>query len=131
MKKYKKEEFLLFSNAFLFLITILIIINIFKKPIRTYNVTTASLIIDNNYVIFIDNKDTKFLQKNPYIYIDSKKAHIKIIEINKKFYKNYNKVLIRIEKKKLKKELNISIYNNKKNFLELFFNCWEEDKWKN
>jgi hypothetical protein len=58
-------------------------------------------------------------------------VHIKIIEINKKYYKNFNKVLIRIEKKNLKKEISISIYNNKKNFLELFFNCWEEDKWKN
>ena len=131
MKKYRKEELLLFSNAILFLITILVVIKIFNKPIRTYNITTATLIIDNNYVIFVNDKDKKFLQKNPYVYIDSKKVHIKIIEINKKYYKNFNKVLIRIEKKNLKKEISISIYNNKKNFLELFFNCWEEDKWKN
>lgn len=131
MKKYRKEELLLFSNAILFLITILVVIKIFNKPIRTYNITTATLIIDNNYVIFVNDKDMKYLQKNPYVYIDSKKVHIKIIEINKKYYKNFNKILIRIEKKKLKKQISISIYNNKKNFLELFFNCWEEDKWKN
>lgn len=131
MKKYRKEELLLFSNAILFLITILVVIKIFNKPIRTYNITTATLIIDNNYVIFVNDKDMKYLQKNPYVYIDSKKVHIKIIEINKKYYKNFNKILIRIEKKKLNKEISISIYNNKKNFLELFFNCWEEDKWKN
>lgn len=131
MKKYKKDEFLLFLNALVFFITIVVVIKIFKEPLRTYNITTAALIIDNNYVIFVNNEDMKFLQKNPYVYIDSKKVHIKIIEINKKYYKNFNKILIRIEKKELKKEISISIYNNKKNFLELFFNCWEEDKWKN
>ena len=131
MKKYIKDEFFLFLNALVFFITIVVVIKIFKEKLRTYNITTAALIIDNNYVIFVNNEDMKFLQKNPYVYIDSKKVHIKIIEINKKYYKNFNKILIRIKKKELKKEISISIYNNKKNFLELFFNCWEEDKWKN
>lgn len=128
MKNYKKEELLLFSNLFLLLITILFTAKVLKDSIKTYEVVNASLLIDNNYVAFVNNKCLSYLNKNKYVYINSKRVKVSIVEINRDYYKNYNKLILRINMKKQKKEMNITIYNEDKSFWKLFLKCWEEDK---
>lgn len=128
MRNYKKEELLLFSNLFLLFITIFFTAKVLKESIKTYEVVSASLLIDNNYVVFVNDKCLSYLNKNKYVYINSKRVKVSIVEINRDYYKNYNKLIIRINMKKMKKEMNITIYDERKSFWKLFLKCWEEDK---
>ena len=125
MKKFKYESIFIYNFIFL-IVGLFIIISILNKLIPIYIVTKASLVLDNTYSAFIDNKTLKQLNKNPYVYIDSKRIKIEIIDTYKKYYKNYNKVIFKIKKKINNKELDISIYNNKDDFKKIFFKCWEE-----
>lgn len=125
MKKFKYESIFIYNFIFL-IVGLFIIISILNKLIPSYIVTKASLILDNTYSAFIDNKTLKQLNKNPYVYIDNKRIKIEIIDTYKKYYKNYNKVIFKIKKKINNKELDISIYNNKDDFKKIFFKCWEE-----
>ena len=125
MKKFKYESIFIYNFIFL-IVGLFIIISILNKLIPSYIVTKASLVLDNTYSAFIDNKTLKQLNKNPYVYIDSKRIKIEIIDTYKKYYKNYNKVIFKIKKKINNKELDISIYNNKDDFKKIFFKCWEE-----
>lgn len=125
MKKFKYESIFIYNFIFL-IVGLFIIISILNKLIPSYIVTKASLVLDNTYSVFIDNKTIKHLNKNPYVYIDDKKIKIEIIDTYKKYYKNYNKVIFKIKKKINNKELDISIYNNKDDFKKIFFKCWEE-----
>lgn len=125
MKKFKYESIFIYNFIFL-IVGLFIIISILNKLIPSYIVTKASLVLDNTYSAFIDNKTLKQLNKNPYVYIDNKRIKIEIIDTYKKYYKNYNKVIFKIKKKINNKELDISIYNNKDDFKKIFFKCWEE-----
>ena len=125
MKKFKYESIFIYNFIFL-IVGLFIIISILNKLIPSYIVTKASIVLDNTYSAFIDNKTLKQLNKNPYVYIDNKRIKIEIIDTYKKYYKNYNKVIFKIKKKINNKELDISIYNNKDDFKKIFFKCWEE-----
>lgn len=125
MKKFKYESIFIYNFIFL-IVGLFIIISILNKLIPSYIVTKASLVLDNTYSAFIDNKTLKQLNKNPYVYIDNKRIKIEIIDTYKKYYKNYNKVIFKIKKKINNKEIDISIYNNKDDFKKIFFKCWEE-----
>lgn len=128
MRNYRKEELLLFSNLFILFITIFFVTKVLKDSIKTYEVVSASLLIDNNYTVFVNDKCLSYLNRNKYVYINSKRVKVSIVEINRKYYKNYNKLILRINMKKASKEMNITIYNEKKSFFKLFLKCWEEDK---
>ena len=125
MKKFKYESIFIYNFIFL-IVGLFIIISILNKLIPSYIVTKASLVLDNTYSAFIDNKTLKQLNKNPYVYIDNKRIKIEIIDTYKKYYKNYNKIIFKIKKKINNKEIDISIYNNKDDFKKIFFKCWEE-----
>ena len=99
-------------------------ISILNKEIPRFKVVQGELVEKNTYSIFINNNTLKRLEKNPYIYVKNKKLKIEIIDIYKKYYKKYNKVIIKCNKKQ--KELKISIYDGKKTFFKIFLECWEE-----
>ena len=89
MKKFKYESIFIYNFIFL-IVGLFIIISILNKLIPSYIVTKASLVLDNTYSVFIDNKTLKQLNKNPYVYIDDSRIKIEIIDTYKKYYKNYN-----------------------------------------
>lgn len=101
-------------------------INVLNKRIQSFEVVQGELISNNTYSIFIGNSTLKRLEKNPYIYVENKKIRIEIVDMYKKYYKKYNKVIIKCNKKQESKELKISIYNGKKSFFKMFLECWEE-----
>ena len=109
MRNYRKEELLLFSNLFILFITIFFVTKVLKDSIKTYEVVSASLLIDNNYTVFVNDKCLSYLNRNKYVYINSKRVKVSIVEINRKYYKNYNKLILRINMKKARKEMNITI----------------------
>lgn len=123
MKKYEKK----YIQNFIFIIVgLVLLINILNKSIPDFKVAKGELINGRTYSIFVDNNSLKRLKKNPYIYINNTKTKIEIIDEFKKYYKDYNKVIIKCNIKKVDKEVNISIYNGKKSFFKIFLECWEE-----
>ncbi len=123
MKKYEKK----YIQNFIFIIVgLVLLINILNKSIPDFKVAKGELINGRTYSIFVDNNSLKRLKKNPYIYINNTKTKIEIIDEFKKYYKDYNKVIIKCNIKKADKEVNISIYNGKKSFFKIFLECWEE-----
>ena len=73
------------------------------------------------------DKYVKYLEKNPFVYVDSKRVKIEIIDCQKNYYKDYDNLLIKLDFKKDKRIEKISIYKGRKTFMKLFFECWEEE----
>ena len=122
----KKPEKKYTGNLIFIIVGLVLLINILNKSIPCFKVVKGELINGRTYSIFVDNNSLKRLKKNPYVYIKNKKVKIEIIDIFKKYYKNYNKVIIKCNTKKKDKEVNISIYNGKMSFLKIVLDCWEE-----
>ena len=122
----KKPEKKYTGNLIFIIVGLVLLINILNKSIPSFKVVKGELINGRTYSIFVDNNSLKRLKKNPYVYIKNKKVKIEIIDIFKKYYKNYNKVIIKCNTKKKDKEVNISIYNGKMSFLKIVLDCWEE-----
>lgn len=114
------------SDFLFFVVELIVLINVFNKQIPNYQVVQANKVMDGIYTIIIDEKTCHLLKKNPYVYINSKKHKIEIIEIVPNYYQNYNQLLIRCSKLN-SNTINLSIYNYKSDFIENFFKCWEED----
>ena len=125
VKNYNYEKIFIYNFIFL-IISLIFLINVLNKKIPSYEVVKGELVINKIYSIFVDNNTLKQLQKNPYVYVDNNKIKVEVIETYKNYYKNYNKVLIKCDIKKEKKELDISIYKKKKTFLKIFIECWED-----
>ena len=124
MKKYKNCESIIILD-FIFLVTsVFVLISVFTKDIPDYEVVQAEKVIDNVYVVLISKKYFKNFEKNQYVYVNSKRKKIEIIEVTKNYYKNYHRILIRYNDNK--NILKMSIYKEKKKFIELFMKCWEE-----
>jgi len=126
VKKFNNfEKYFLYNFIFIFM-GLSIMINVLNKDIPIFKVVQGELIDKNTYSIFVNNKTLKRLEKNPYIYIKNKKIKIEIVDIYKKYYKKYNKVIIKCNKNQNNKELRVSIYDGKKTFFKVFLECWEE-----
>lgn len=126
MKKFNNfEKYFLYNFIFIFM-GLSIMINVLNKDIPIFKVVQGELIDKNTYSIFVNNKTLKRLEKNPYIYVKNKKIKIEIVDIYKKYYKKYNKVIIKCNKNQNNKELRVSIYDGKKTFFKVFLECWEE-----
>lgn len=126
MKKFNNfEKYFLYNFIFIFM-WLSIMINVLNKDIPIFKVVQGELIDKNTYSIFVNNKTLKRLEKNPYIYVKNKKIKIEIVDIYKKYYKKYNKVIIKCNKNQNNKELRVSIYDGKKTFFKVFLECWEE-----
>ncbi len=124
MKKYKNCESIIILD-FIFLVTsVFVLISVFTKDIPDYEVVQAEKVVDNVYVVLISKKYFKNFEKNQYVYVNSKRKKIEIIEVTKNYYKNYHRILIRYNDSK--NILKMSIYKEKKKFIELFMKCWEE-----
>lgn len=124
MKKYKNCDFIIILD-FIFLVTsVFVLISVFTKGIPDYEVVQAEKVVDNVYVVLISKKYFKNFEKNQYVYVNSKRKKIEIIEVTKNYYKNYHRILIRYNDNK--NILKMSIYKEKKKFIELFMKCWEE-----
>ena len=124
MKKYKNCESIIILD-FIFLVTsVFVLISVFTKDIPDYEVVQAEKVVDNVYVVLISKKYFKNFEKNQYVYVNSKRKKIEIIEVTKNYYKNYHRILIRYNDNK--NILKMSIYKEKKKFIELFIKCWEE-----
>lgn len=124
MKKYKNCESIIILD-FIFLVTsVFVLISVFTKDIPDYEVVQAEKVVDNVYVVLISKKYFKNFEKNQYVYVNSKRKKIEIIEVTKNYYKNYHRILIRYNDNK--NILKMSIYKEKKKFIELFMKCWEE-----
>lgn len=126
MKNYQNNINLFIINFITLIATTILAIYLFFKPFNTYKSIDGIVVLENVYTIVINDKLLKSIQKNNYVYIDSKKTHIDIISVTRNYYKNYHQVLIRLKSKKEK--IKVSIFYQERNFIQLFLECWEEDK---
>ncbi len=131
MKRYKKYQLLFTINVFTITIFILLLTMLFIKDYNEYTKINASYILDNIVEIVITTKELKQIEKNNYIYLNSKKTKIEIISTTKNIYQRkkvyYHQILLKINGITNKNLLNISIFNKKERMINLFFDCWKEE----
>ncbi len=131
MKRYKKYQLLFMFNLFLVILFIVFFIVIFIKKYNEYTKISSIYILDNIVQIVITTDELQQIQKNNYVYLNSKRKKIDIIAITKNVYKrnqiNYHQVLIKLRPVDEKTILNISIFHKKRKMIELFWNCWKEE----
>ena len=128
MVKFVKKPEKKYTGNLIFIIVGLVLL-IYLPDLILYSFAVTSFLSLRSIIdlfSFSNNNSLKRLKKNPYVYIKNKKVKIEIIDIFKKYYKNYNKVIIKCNTKKKDKEVNISIYNGKMSFLKIVLDCWEE-----
>lgn len=131
MKRYKKYQLLFTINIITIIIFVLFLITISIKYYNDYTKISSSYILDNMVEIVITTKELKQIEKNNYIYLNSKRKKIEIISTIKNIYQRknikYHQVLLKINHITDKSILNISIFNKKEKIIKLFFDCWKEE----
>lgn len=131
MKKYRKYQLLFSINLLTIAIFVLFLITIFIKYYNEYTKINASYILDNIVEIVINTKELKQIEKNNYVYLNSKKTKIEMISTTKNIYQRkktyYHQVLLKINGITNKSTLNISIFYKKEKIINLFFDCWKEE----
>lgn len=131
MKRYKKYQLLFTINLFFMILFILFFIIICIKKYNEYTKINGIYILDNIVQIVITTDELRQIQKNNYVYLNSKRKKIDIITITKNVYNrnriNYHQVLIKLESVDEKTILNISIFQQKRKVIELFWTCWKEE----
>lgn len=131
MKNYKKYQLLFTINLITIIIFSLFLITISTKYYNEYTKINSSYILDNIVEIVITTKELKQIEKNNYIYLNSKRRKIEIISTIKNIYQRknikYHQVLLKINNIKDKSTLNISIFDKKEKIIKLLFDCWKEE----
>lgn len=135
MKNYKKYQ-MLFTISFVYIIVFMFFISyLYNNSYVKYTKINGIYILDDIIEIVVDKKSLLNLEKNKYIYLNSKKKKIKIISIDKNVYKKNNKyyhqILLKIKGITENTKLNISIFNKKEKLLDMLLKCWKEDNEKN
>lgn len=131
MRKYKKYRLLFFYN-FLTIVSFLITLIYFSNNKYNEFIKINSIYVINDSIkIIVDTNTLKIIEKNKYVYLDSKKYPIEIIYITKNISRNNNKafheIVFKINNIKLNNNLNISIVSNKKSYITMFQSCWKEE----
>ena len=131
MRKYKKYRLLFFFN---FLTIILFLVTVIYFSINKYNEyikLNAVYVLDNTIKTIVEEKELKIIEKNKYVYLNSKKYKVEIISISKNIYRKKNKIyhelLLKIKNLKNKDNINVSIVSNKKTYITMFKSCWKEE----
>ena len=131
MKKKYENDSLIFALSFLSIITFIILIILsMRKDYKKYVSIPANHIADNIVEVVLTTKELKYLQKNKYVFNDSKKIKIEIISITKQAYKNTKRCHLVVLKLKLKKGqtnvIYISIYDKREKYIKLLKQFWKE-----
>ena len=131
MRNYKKYRTIMLLSFIEIVSFILFIFNLFISSYQDY-VKLNGIFIEENRVSFItDSKILISLRKNKFLYYNGKKKKIKILKVTKNIYKKekktYHQILVEIPGIKNDKNLNISMYKNKKSKISLFLDTWKED----
>lgn len=88
-------------------------------------------VLDNVIEVFLTEEDLKQIQKNNYLYLNSKKQKVKFLSITKNVYQrkklSYHQVLLEISNINKNTTLNISIFREKKKWITLLKDSWKEE----
>ncbi len=133
-KNYERNQFIITITFFVLIITIILLLNLFKFRYRTYKNINSIVITDNYLELIVNNNDLKLLNSSNYLYIDNKKLKRKIISIEKNVLKKHNQtyhdVIIRVKfspKYKDNDYVKLTLYDKKEKLVNIFKSCWKED----
>lgn len=134
VKNYEKKELLVFISIILLILEILFGVYLFIKKDYEYEKISAIVLKDNLLIIVADKTERNNINKNNFVYIDSKKERYKLIEdkgvIMTKENKKYYELLIRVKlnkKYKVNDTINLSIKTKKIRLIKIFKIIWEGD----
>ena len=82
-------------------------------------------VVDKVYAIFLNEKDVKALEQNHYVYTFERKEKISIVAV-REGYDDYKQVLIKFRHNFKEEKIKVSMYDKKRTFSEIFFDCWED-----
>ena len=129
MRNYKTNILITYISVFYLILFVILIIFIFSKKYYTYNYYKGIYLSSHTFEVYVKKKDLKYLEKNPYIYLNSKREKIEILEKDNVSYKNLSLIIMKSRKVNKKTKLNISIYNDKKSIYSMLIKPWKEKKW--
>lgn len=129
MKIYKRYKLLFIINCFTIIVFLSSIVYFKVTKYNDYLKINANYIKKNQVRIVVEDKLFKKIEKNPYVYVNTKKKQIKIVSITKNIYrekkKSYHEVFLNLDLER-KGNLELSILNKKKEFITMFKECWKE-----
>lgn len=129
MKIYKRYKLLFIINCFTIILFLSSIVYFKVTKYNDYLKINANYIKKNQVRIIVEDKLFKKIEKNPYVYANTKKKKIKIVSITKNIYrekkKSYHEVFLNLDLER-KGNIELSILNKKKEFITMFKECWKE-----
>ena len=129
MKIYKRYKLLFIINCFTIIVFLSSIVYFKVTKYNDYLKINANYIKKNQVRIVVEDKLFKKIEKNPYVYVNTKKKQIKIVSITKNIYrekkKSYHEVFLNLDLER-KGNLELSILNKKKEFITMFKECCKE-----
>lgn len=123
--KYDNYIFDMITNFLFLVITVVVLLKTFTTYINTYNVYDGVKVVDKVYAVFLNEKDVKALEQNHYVYTFERKEKISIVAV-REGYDDYKQVLIKFRHNFKEEKIKVSMYDKKRTFFEIFFDCWED-----
>lgn len=121
----------LFIISFILVVSFLFILYFcICKKYAEYSMVPASYVLDDVIEITLSDSELAYIQKNQYVFYNSRKEKIEFVSIIRNAYKGRkrrNQVLLRLKLDRNEENLiYISIFRENKNFIDLLVDCWKE-----
>ena len=134
VRNYEKKILISIFIILLIILEIVFLIFLYNTKIYNYELLNGVVIKDDLVLLIVSEKENNLLNKNSYLYLNSKKIKYKVFEdrgfVLKRDYEKYKEVILEFKfnkKYKTNDSLQIILKKDKKRIIEIFKIIWDGD----
>lgn len=134
VRNYEKKILISIFIILLIILEIVFLIFLYNTKIYNYELLNGVVIKDDLVLLIVSEKENNLLNKNSYLYLNSKKIKYKVFEdrgfVLKRDNEKYKEVILEFKfnkKYKTNDSLQIILKKDKKRIIEIFKIIWDGD----
>ena len=134
VRNYEKKILISIFIILLIILEIVFLIFLYNTKIYNYELLNGVVIKDDLVLLIVSEKENNLLNKNSYLYLNSKKIKYKVFEdrgfVLKRDNEKYKEVILEFKfnkKYKTNDSLQIILKKDKKRIIEIFKFIWDGD----
>ena len=134
VRNYEKKILISIFIILLIILEIIFLIFLYNTKIYNYELLNGVVIKDDLVLLIVSEKENNLLNKNSYLYLNSKKIKYKVFEdrgfVLKRDNEKYKEVILEFKfnkKYKANDSMQIILKKDKKRIIEIFKIIWDGD----
>lgn len=134
VRNYEKKILISIFIILLIILEIVFLIFLYNTKIYNYELLNGVVIKDDLVLLIVSEKENNLLNKNSYLYLNSKKIKYKVFEdrgfVLKRDNEKYKEVILEFKfnkKYKANDSMQIILKKDKKRIIEIFKIIWDGD----